>query len=75
MILTFQTGRVSTRSYARLTAFSTEPIAPLAAQVAPARPITKASTDVPVDVSCCSVSTVSSTSPGAIGARNSFSVG
>ena len=58
MIRVFQNGRVSTRSYARLTALITAPIAPLAAQVAPAAPTTNATTDVPFDVSCCSVSIV-----------------
>jgi hypothetical protein len=56
-----------------LTAFSTEPIAPLAAQVAPAAPTRNASTDVLFDVSDWKVSTVSSTAPGAIGARKSRS--
>ena len=73
MIRVFQNGRVSTRSYARLTALITALIAPLAAQTAPAAPTTNATTDVPLDVSCCSVSIVSRTSPGATGARNSCS--
>ena len=42
---TFQNGRVSTRSYARFTALTIVPIAPLAAHTAPSKPATNAITD------------------------------
>jgi hypothetical protein len=70
----FQNGLVSTRSYARLTDLITAPMAPLAAHTASEAPTTNAITEVSVEVSFCSVSIVSTTSFGATGVRNSWSV-
>ena len=69
----FQNGRVSMRSYARLTALITEPIAPLAAHTAPAPPSTSAVMLAPPFESFCKPSMKWMTPCGEIGARNDCS--
>ena len=66
----FQKGRVSGRSYARLTALITEFIAPLAIQTAAKKPITNAAADVPPCESRCRLSMNVITPFGAIGSSS-----
>src|SRR5436190_5380844 len=70
--LTFQSGRVSSRSYARFTAFTTELIAPRPAQSAPKMPRESRTTE-PLPVSRCSCWTMLVTDLGATGSRKSWS--
>src|SRR4051794_36957480 len=69
---TFQIGRVSCRSCALFKALIMEVMAPLAAQIAPKKPIANAAADVPPGESCSKPLMNVITPFGAIGSSSSF---
>jgi len=69
---TFQIGRVSCRSCALFKALIKEVMAPLAAQIAPKRPIANAAAEVPPGESCCNPLMNLITPFGAIGSSSCF---